>query len=671
MLEGVLLMEETKLDYALNYASIGWSVLPLHFITERGCSCGKKCKSPGKHPIESGGFKQATIDQVKIESWWRKHPNANIGVATGEKSGIFVLDIDPKNGGDDSLDKIEAEYEKVADSVLAITGSKGKHFVFKYPGEIGKCKTELYPGVDTRGDGGYIVVAPSNHSSGTEYFWDSEADPLEGAIPVDAPQWLLQKLSENKPIAKTSVDAIRLSNQEIKRIRAALVYIPADNRDDWLKAGMALHSTNADDQAFGLWAEWSQQSEKFDLSDQRSKWDGFDIGGGLSIASLFALAKSHGWLPVAEHPPEIPIEYYSDELDSGYVEAPVEQKNDELKNRLLSFDEVMARLAGTDYLVKPLLCTKSVGTLFGDSGTMKSFVAIDLGLSIAVGKEFHGFNTRQGAVVYVCGEGVSGIPKRLKAWCIAHEIDHTDIPFFVTKLPIALVDKMDAAAIADDIEKTCKNPALIIVDTLSANFGEGDESSNADMSKLLTNVSIYFREMGSCVLFVHHVGHGDKGRERGAYALRANVDFRIQVEKLTETSPITLRSLKVKDGPIFDPVAFKAKVIPIPSLFDSEGVQETSVVLELDEYEEIPNTPIRGNYGVALSILKADCTSRRKELDKRGSNALAWVPFESWYNLFIEQGAKTRKDSFKRTVTQLVNAGSVIESAKQLYRVPE
>lgn len=353
----------------------------------------------------------------------------------------------------------------------------------------------------------------------------------------------------------------------------------------------------------------------------------------------------------------------SDNVDLPHVDKP--------KNGLFSFAEIMGRLSGTDYLIKPFLCTNSVGTLFGDSGTMKSFIAIDLGMCVAVGKDYHGFNVNQGSVVYVCGEGGGGIPKRLKAWCIEHDIDETNIPFFVTKLPVALINQVEVITIADDIQKACEAPALMIIDTLSANFGDGDESSNADMGRLLTNISIYFKEMGACVLLIHHVGHGDRGRERGAYSLRANVDFRIQVERLTETSPVTLRSLKVKDGATFDPIAFKPKVIPIPDLFDSEDVQETSVILKLDDYQEVPVTPTGGNLGLILSILTRECEARRKELKSRGSSALPWVPLAEWHKLFHEESEGTRKDSFKRSVRNLLESKVVIVSAGDLYRIPE
>jgi len=308
--------DNSKLSYALQYAAIGWQVFPLHHITANGCSCTRKCKSPGKHPILKEGFKIAIADKPTINQWWAKWPNANIGVATGQVSGIFVMDVDlPKDSNPDkdgmaSFDKIEEVYGKVPDDVFAITGSSGRHYVFKYPGDIGRSSTNLWPGIDTRGDGGYIVVAPSNHISGKEYFWDAEADPLEGAELKPTPQWLIKKLGQKKPLAKAPENGTLLPAEEVKRIRQAFTYIPTDDRDTWLKVGMALHSTESGEQAYGLWNEWAGQSDKFDLADQRRVWASFKLGD-VTLGSLFALAKNNGWLPPTVNiRPQPPIEAY-------------------------------------------------------------------------------------------------------------------------------------------------------------------------------------------------------------------------------------------------------------------------------------------------------------------------------------------------------------------------
>src|SRR5262245_28545135 len=97
----------SMLDAALAYAHRGWSVLPVHTVTNGQCTCGNvTCASPGKHPRTAHGVKDATSDEATIRQWWSQWPKANIGIATGAISGLVVLDIDPRHGGDESLQQL-------------------------------------------------------------------------------------------------------------------------------------------------------------------------------------------------------------------------------------------------------------------------------------------------------------------------------------------------------------------------------------------------------------------------------------------------------------------------------------------------------------------------------------------------------------------------------------
>ena len=99
---------DSHLDAALAYARAGLAVLPLHHpIGEGKCSCRKACGSIGKHPHTRNGYYDATTDEATISAWWERWPNANIGIATGMISGLVVLDVDPKNGGDANLEELE------------------------------------------------------------------------------------------------------------------------------------------------------------------------------------------------------------------------------------------------------------------------------------------------------------------------------------------------------------------------------------------------------------------------------------------------------------------------------------------------------------------------------------------------------------------------------------
>jgi hypothetical protein len=187
-----------RLRYALDYAQkLGWAVFPCHTIINGACSCGKECKSQGKHPMTKKGVLDATTDNATITAWWTQNPQANIGVATGKVSGIFVVDVDNagEKMGDYELDLLELEVGKFPDTAMAITGSGGFHYVFNYPpvGEIkNSAGTKLGNFIDVRGDNGYIIVEPSLHISGGAYAWEGSSDPLEDCAIADAPAKLLE-----------------------------------------------------------------------------------------------------------------------------------------------------------------------------------------------------------------------------------------------------------------------------------------------------------------------------------------------------------------------------------------------------------------------------------------------------------------------------------------------
>ncbi len=167
--------DSQMLDAALEYARLGWYVFPVHGIRDGRCSCGADCGSPGKHPRIKGWPNVATTDPQTIARWWRQWPYANIGCACGP-SGLLVLDVDPRHGGDKSLEHLEGLHRRFYQT-RARTGGNGLHLFFKKPaGVTVKSRPNAlgngYPGIDIRADGGFIVLPPSLHASGKRYDWE-------------------------------------------------------------------------------------------------------------------------------------------------------------------------------------------------------------------------------------------------------------------------------------------------------------------------------------------------------------------------------------------------------------------------------------------------------------------------------------------------------------------
>ncbi|WP_342042834.1 bifunctional DNA primase/polymerase [Bacillus sp. OTU2372] len=199
---------------ALSYAEkLNWAVFPLHSIQDGRCTCLKKdCKSPGKHPRITGGYKSATTDKFKINQWWAKWPISNIGIATGKINGIIVIDIDPRNGGNQSFGELISEFGQLPETVEAVSGGGGQHILLKYPGSFNFTNI-LMPGIDIKTDGGYIVGAPSLHKCGLEYEWKMTGHPFRVRI-AECPEWLARlikgkSLDHNKKPATYWKDVLK------------------------------------------------------------------------------------------------------------------------------------------------------------------------------------------------------------------------------------------------------------------------------------------------------------------------------------------------------------------------------------------------------------------------------------------------------------------------------
>lgn len=164
---------------ALAYAERGWPVFPL--------------KVRSKEPATAQGFKDASTDPDTIQAWWAATPDANIGIPTGAASGLFVVDLDDKDGRDGSQhwSDLAAMHGGDGAPLEHNTGSGGLHLVYRHVEGLRNSAGKLGVGIDTRGEGGYIVAAPSVHPSGGRYVWGTGALAQGLELP---PGWLVERL---------------------------------------------------------------------------------------------------------------------------------------------------------------------------------------------------------------------------------------------------------------------------------------------------------------------------------------------------------------------------------------------------------------------------------------------------------------------------------------------
>lgn len=316
--------QEAVLQAAKDYTALGWKVFPLHSIDEDGhCTCGNHaCGDAGKHPRVSRGLKEASGEEAQILAWFGPEaPPSNIGVVTGETSGITVIDIDigdGKFGAESWAEAIKDHGEP--QTLMAETGSGGMHVVFQYNSALKTASNVLGKGVDCRNDGGYIVAAPSRHRSGGVYKWLNWEEK---------PTTLPAHLSRRKETrGRKRKDDMYNSKYTIEQVRSMLETVPSDDRDLWRNVGIILgREFHRVDEAWAVYVEWAAKAggkkgrnhdeimhESFyELSQQSSE-------SQLTMGTIVKAALDNGWAPKAGEVPIGNFVYYGP--GNNYIYRP-------------------------------------------------------------------------------------------------------------------------------------------------------------------------------------------------------------------------------------------------------------------------------------------------------------------------------------------------------------
>lgn len=340
--------------------------------------------------------------------------------------------------------------------------------------------------------------------------------------------------------------------------------------------------------------------------------------------------------------------------------------------KFIAASDLVAQPRPLQWQIRGVFLRNTTIALIGAPATFKSFGAVDMAACIATGIDWHGRPTSKGAVFYLAGEGNAGIARRLKAWEIVHgSLDGA--PLFVSSGGIGLLDPLNAEAVAVEVERLAAaqnaSPALVVVDTLARNFGDGDENSSADMGRFIQNLDRHIREPFGCtVKLVHHTGLADGARARGSSALRAAVDTEIIFERVGQT--VTMRCTKAKDSPEFEPMAFEARSVELPWQAD-DGNPETSFVMQ--PAAAVPQTPqvaarIGKNEDKALACLERLLDDARSRLELSGNDpAQALILRDDWRRECIG-GVGIPRNRFYEVIETLKRKNQVRIEGKHVVR---
>jgi KaiC/GvpD/RAD55 family RecA-like ATPase len=275
------------------------------------------------------------------------------------------------------------------------------------------------------------------------------------------------------------------------------------------------------------------------------------------------------------------------------------------------FDRVGGmEVAAPSWLVQGIFETGSFNCLFGDPGAGKSFLAIELAACVATGTPFFGFKVKHpGPVIYIAGEGRSGLIRRFRAWNIARGVSLDDAPLFLNSGAVFLIDDDSMVSVVKALKTLIKElgrpPTLAIFDTWSRTLG-GDDSAPSDAAAGVAALdALRARFDNFAALVVHHEGH-QKGRGRGWSGLRAAVDVEFRAER-GKDELLRLECTKSKDTKPIDPIAFQFAGVDL-GITDEEGNPFASAVLNRVDWTSAPEAaakkPAGKNQALALDILK-------------------------------------------------------------------
>lgn len=323
------------------------------------------------------------------------------------------------------------------------------------------------------------------------------------------------------------------------------------------------------------------------------------------------------------------------------------------------------------WIIKHIIECGTVSLLYGDSFCGKTYLALYIAYCIITGRKFAGYPVkRTGTVLYLCGEGRSGIERRLRALEIATGKSIGD-RFLISDTSASLINEYmngnaetrpdNSLSLIGAIKQTSEEfnePVLFIIDTWARNLG-GDENSAQDTGNAIAEIDrIRFQFPEIAVLIVHHTGQSAKDRARGSYSLKCAVDVEMQLDKDKNDNLARLTFTKMKDGDVPDPLAFRFRGISL-NIFDEDGEELRSAIVEPTEYIPPAKSGSAGrgkNQTLAKEVLS--------ELWKSKPENTQGISAEVWRNACVEKGLDNKR--FNQTADSLVSSGEV-QNEDHLY----
>jgi putative DNA primase/helicase len=325
----------------------------------------------------------------------------------------------------------------------------------------------------------------------------------------------------------------------------------------------------------------------------------------------------------------------------------------------ISADDMALNAKAPVYLINNIIESKSHGLIAGSSQSFKSFCVIKIAHSIATGKEFFGnevFDT--GKVLYVCGEGLNALGRRVKALSIVEGGFNNN--FFILERPLFIDNIAEMDWLRQQLNEL--NPVLVIFDTFSSLATSTKENANEEVARTLKMVSDCCNESGSSSIVVHHYGKDVEKGSRGASAFFANVDFEISMVRANDMN-VVMSCKKAKDSEYFTEISMKAHVVDL-GLPRQDGKNSTSLILKAGEGKDSLTDKSKSAYDVVRDLISSAGYDFNKKL------CISEEMLKSCLNDFFEPtDGRNKYLVSKRTIELFLKRGLIAHYDKNFYLI--
>lgn len=496
---------------------------------------------------------ESSNDPAILKNWfYHLEPGQRrIGIKTGQDSrGIVVIDIDVNKKNkftgeiadprsvEEKKEYISETYGPLPETVEVHTPSGGRHLYYIADRPVATLK-KIFPGdpidIDSRGDGG-VVVAPDE----VDYITDGDFN-ISDMAPL--PEWLYDIIARRNPLTRNKTKytgEIPLISEMEVAISDALKFLDYSDRDMWIKAGHAVKSLNSDD-AKKLWLEWGQCYAEHNSDYAEKTWESLNPAE-ISIATLFYDAKEKGY----ECDTEISTEHLIKEQErKALTEKP--------RFKILTAKDAFLPRPELQWTLKDMILENSLSMIVGDAGTGKTYIALHIALSIALGLPWLSREVIQGPILIIDEEsGEHRLSIRLKK--IMHGMNGgEDTPlYYMSYQNMDLKNGLDTLEMEKFINE--KEIKFVVIDALMEVSQGVDENSAKEMLPVLHALN-QIKERSKVTFFVIHHASKSGDNYRGTTAIKGAVDSMFIVTKTKNNETIKIESIKIRDG---EPISFKA-----------------------------------------------------------------------------------------------------------------